>query len=323
VAAAGAALTLVASLRQSFGLLLLAMLLFGGATASGLQARYAATDAAPASSRARALSVVVWATTVGAVAGPNLSEAGADVAGAMHLPALAGPFVFSLVAFLAAVAVLLALLRPDPASVPEGAGGHVPLRTVLRGVRGPDAVLGLTSVAIAHAVMVGVMVMTPVHLHDGGASLHVVGLVISSHIAGMYALSPVFGVVADRYGRHAGIGLGVCLLAAALSLAATSGPHAHVRLGVALAGLGLGWSACLVAGSTLLSESVHADVRTGVQGVSDLVMGLVGAGAGAVSGPLLAARGYPALSVVAVVLLAPVVVLLARASPGRLRAQPG
>lgn len=156
VASVGAAVTLVAAVVQSFGLLLFAMLLFGGATASGLQARYAATDAAPATARARALSIVVWATTVGAVIGPNLSDAGAQIAGALRLPGLAGPFVFSLAAFVAAAVVLTLLLRPDPAACsPAALGRHVPLRQVFRAVRGPDAVLGLATVAVAHAVMVG------------------------------------------------------------------------------------------------------------------------------------------------------------------------
>jgi len=326
--AAGAALTLAAAVTSSFGLLLAGMLLFGGGSASGLQARYAATDAAPPATRGRALSIVVWATTVGAVTGPNLAGPGAAVAGVLHLPPLVGPFVFSIVAFVAAVAVLLALLVPDPLVSAQAATRaltghapgpveHLPLRTVLAGIRGPRAVLALASVAVAHAAMVGVMVMTPVHLHDQGASLRVVGFVISGHIAGMYALSPVFGAFADRFGRLLGILLGLGILAGALALAGTSPPTAHARLGVALALLGLGWSACLVSGSTLLTESVDDVVRTGVQGVSDLTMGLVAAAAGVLAGPVLSAFGYPSLAAVAGVLLVPVVVLLIRAATVR------
>jgi MFS family permease len=122
------------------------------------------------------------------------------------------------------------------------------------------------------------------------------------------------GVIADRFGRMNGIRIGMGLLLVALFLAGSSPAEAHARLGVGLFVLGLGWSACLVSGSTLLTESVPAPVRVPVQGVSDLVMGVAAAAAGAVSGPLLAASGYPALCIVGAGLLVPAAFLGARAA---------
>jgi MFS family permease len=320
----GGVLAVLAAQMGSFALLLLGMALFGGGTASGMQARYAATDAALPAHRGRDLSVVVWATTVGAVAGPNLSDAGGALGRATGIAELAGPFVFSVVAFgLAALAVLL-LLRPDPRSVAAQEferTAPVGVRMAVRAaVAQRDALLGLTAIGTGHAVMVGVMVMTPVHLRDGGAGLRIIGIVISVHIAGMFAFSPLFGLFADRAGRRAGIGVGVLLLMAALAVAGTAGPHSHGQLGLALTLLGMGWSSCLVAGSTLLTESIEPGVRTGVQGMSDLVMGIAGAASGVLAGPLLAVAGYPSLSVAAAVLLAPVLLLLLRSrrdTPGQ------
>lgn len=313
---AGAALVVLGAALGSFLLLVAGLLLFGGATASGLQARYAATDAAAPAARGRALSVVVWATTAGAVAGPNLSGAGGRLGTALGLPPLAGPFLLSALAFAAGAAVVGALLRPDPLLVtggPAPTGPRPGVATTLRTALAlPAARLALVAIATAHAVMVGVMVMTPVHLGHGGASLQVVGLVISVHIAGMYAASPVMGWLADRAGRVPTVLLGVVLLAAALLVGALAPADARGWVTVSMLLLGLGWSASLVAGSTLLSESVPADVRTPVQGASDLVMGLAGAAAGALAGPVLAAGGYRAVTVAAAVLLVPVVVLLAR-----------
>ena len=60
-------------------------------------------------------------------------------------------------------------------------------------------------VAFSHATMVALMSMAPVHLREHGATLTVVGLTISLHVARMYALSPVFGWLADRLGRIPGI----------------------------------------------------------------------------------------------------------------------
>lgn len=313
---AGAVLAVVAAVASSFPLLLLATLLFGGGTASGLQARYAATDAATSATRGRALSVVVWATTVGAVAGPNLSGLGGQLGTSVGVPALSGPFLFSVVSFAAAAGAVLLFLRPDPLRTAHHASaGAAPgpgpglAETLITVARLPKARLGMAAVATAHAVMVGVMVMTPVHLGHGGASLQIVGVVISLHIAGMYAASPVMGWLSDWLGRTAAVGVGLATLALALGVGAVADASQHGVVAVALTLLGLGWSACLVAGSTLLSESVPDRVRTSVQGASDLAMGLAAALAGALAGPVLDAWGYAVLTVSAGALLVPVVLL--------------
>lgn len=310
----GAGLVLLAAELGRFSLLLLGSLLFGGATAAGLQARYAATDAAAESARGRSLSLVVWATTVGVVVGPNLSDLGGSLGRQWGLPVLAGPYLFSVAAFTAAAAVVTIRLRPDPLelrSTPADEPEHgASIRAAVAAVVAvPRALLGLVAISVAHAVMVGVMVMTPVHLVDHGATLRIVGLVISAHVIGMYAASPVFGWLSDRAGGLPTIALGVALLAGSLVLAGSS-QSSHGRAGAGLLMLGLGWSACLVAGSTLVSESVPETVRTAVQGVSDLVMGLSGALAGAAAGVGLGLLGYGGLNVAAGVLLVPVVVLL-------------
>ena len=110
----GAVITVAAAAASSLLLLVVGLFLFGAATACGLQARYAAADLAAPEHRGRALSLVVWATTVGSVLGPNLAAPGADLGTALGLPPLAGAFLVSAVVFAVVALVLLALLRPDP-----------------------------------------------------------------------------------------------------------------------------------------------------------------------------------------------------------------
>lgn len=321
----GALLAVLAAVAGWFWLLLLATAAFGGGTAAGLQARYAATDGVAAHVRGRSLSVVVWATTIGSVAGPNLSGAGGVLGEAVGIPTLSGPYLFSEVAFAsAALVVLLGLRDRRPATtgpLPEGAapavsdsataGPREPVpgtRAVLRLVaRTPRALAGTTAVAGGHALMVAVMVMTPVHLGDHGASLRVVGVVISLHIAGMYALSPVVGWGVDRFGPVRVVGAGVVVLCAAALTGASAAGYDHRRVAVALVLLGLGWSCTMVAGSALLSASVPQDLRTPVQGTGDLVVGVAAATAGMLAGPVLELAGYAWLNVAALVLLVPVV----------------
>jgi len=322
--ALGAVLVVLAAVTRSVPALFAGMFLFGGGTAANLQARYAAVDLATPERRGRQLSLIVWATTIGAVAGPNLAPlAGSAVAG-FGLGELAGPFAFSAVAFALAAGVLLLWLRPDPllvarglAATPvSGAGQRRPgLRDGLRAVaRNPAARLGMSAVAMGHLVMVGVMSMTPIHIgghHSEADTLRIVGVVLSVHIAGMYALSPVMGVLTDRLGRRPVILGGLVLLLAACAVAGTAG-HDTPRLTMGLGLLGLGWSATMVAGSTLLGESVAADVRPAAQGLSDVMMGLAGAGAGALSGVVVHTSGYPTLTLLAAIATVPLLALALR-----------
>ena len=166
--------------------------------------------------------------------------------------------------------------------------------------------------AVGILVMIGVMALTPVHIrgagHDAPHTLRIVGLVLSFHIAGMFAFSPVFGWLTDKLGRRPVIFAGIALLLAACALAGSAG-HDPTRLAAGLMVLGLGWSATMVAGSTLLSESIPVELRASAQGLSDLVMGLAGALAGAVSGVIVEAWGYPTLTMFAALATAPLIVL--------------
>jgi MFS family permease len=330
VAAVGSIVIVTAAVRGSIPLLFAGFFLLGGATAANFQARYAAVDLAPAALRGRHLSLIVWATTLGAVVGPSLAPlAGASV-GRYGMPTLAGPFFFSALLFGLATVLLLLLLRPDPAVVARSAIGNpsapasnarrTGMRAALRVVVSQaPARLGVSAMAVGNLVMVGVMAMTPVHIkgagHDAAHTLSIVGLVLSFHIAGMFAFSPVFGWLTDRLGRRPVIFAGIALLLSACALAGSAG-HDPTRLAGGLMVLGLGWSATMVAGSTLLSESIPVELRASAQGLSDLVMGLAGAMAGAISGVIVAAWGYPTLTLLAALATAPLIVL-ASLSTGR------
>jgi MFS family permease len=324
VAALGALIVFLAALRRSEPLLFLGFFLFGGATAASFQARYAAVDLAPAALRGRHLSLIVWGTTLGAVVGPSLAAAAGTAVARYGAPTIAGPFFFSALLFGLATLLLLLLLRPDPAVVaralsasagtaakePAGAGMGAALRAVAARAA---ARLGVIAMATGHLVMVGVMAMTPVHIrsagHDAAHTLRIVGLVLSLHIAGMFAFAPLMGWLTDRLGRRPVVMAGIALLLCACAVAGTAG-HGSVRLAIGMMLLGLGWSGTMVAGSTMLSESVPVELKASAQGLSDLIMGLAGALAGAISGLVVEGWGYPRLTLLAALATAPLVVLL-------------
>lgn len=344
----GALLIVTAAVLGQLVVLLVGLMLYGVANATNLQSRYAAADNVGSGTRARTMSVVLWATTVGSVVGPNLAAPGAVVGGGFGVPDLGGPYLFSIVAYLLAGLLLVSLYR-DPAGgvagrvVPAGAVGQghgdkraEPRRTgALAALRWawahPRARFAVVTTAVAHSVMIMVMVMTPVHMQHGGMSLQLVGIVISLHVLGMFAFSPVFGWLADRFGplrvavggmalQGAAVALG--FTAAALAAGATSGGGEHAGHGggaaaaldaevltaVALVLLGLGWSACLIASSAVLASVAEPHVKLPLQGATDALMNYFGAASAALAGPLLAWGGFEAVNTAGAVLLAPAVV---------------
>ena len=326
LAAVGALVIVGAAMRGSVPLLFAGLFLFGCASAAGYQARYAAVDLATPEVRGRHLSLVVWATTLGAIVGPSLAAPAGAALDDFGVPTMAGPFVFSALLFLLATLVLLLLLRPDPAAVAREIAGAPAAASGGAGRNGigaalpvvlsdPAARLGVGAMAIGHVVMVGVMTMTPVHVrgagHDAAHTLRLVGIILSAHIAGMFAFAPVFGWLTDKVGRRPVVGIGIALLLLACLVAGTAG-HDPLRLALGLMMLGQGWSAGMVAGSTMLSEAVPVELRASAQGVSDLVMGLAGATAGALSGVVVEGWGYPTLTLLAALATGPLVVMLVR-----------
>ncbi|WP_169582279.1 MULTISPECIES: MFS transporter [Microbacterium] len=310
IALVGVAVVVLAAATASFPVLLGGFALIGAGQAANLQTRFAAADLATDATRARDLSIVVWATTIGAVLGPNLTGPGEALGQAVGMPPLTGPYLITVVAQVLGILLYILALRPDPLLLAQRAVASA--RAAGAAIAKPDvprvARYAIFAVAAAHGVMVSVMAMTPVHLLHHGASLSIIGLTISLHIAGMYALSPLFGILADRVGRVPTILIGQVLLAAAL-LTASFGQDSSAVVTVALVLLGLGWSASTVAGSALLTEASSEDQRTRRQGRSDLIMSLVGAIGAILAGLVLSWIGYGGLALLVGVLVIATAVL--------------
>lgn len=309
IAASGSLLMIFAGTARLFPLLLLAGCMMGFGSAVNLQARFAATDLSSPGRQARDLSLIVWMSTIGAIAGPNMAGPGAWIARMWGIPELTGLFVFSALGMLLGMSVVIAALRPDPylLSVSKRSEGdkqsHAPflegLRLLWTYKKARAALIALTS---AQAVMVGVMAMTPVHLTSHGGSIRIVGVTVSLHLAGMYALSPLMGWLTDKIGPKYMISGGLIVSFIAAVMAGLSGNVTALTV-VALALLGLGWSSATVAGSALLNDAVPKAIRVATQGASDSLMGLFGGSGGALAGLAIASIGYLGLGLVSAALI--------------------
>jgi MFS family permease len=311
VGAIGGAGIVLAAIIGSVPLLLVALLLYGSGTATNLQARYAGADLADPSRRGRAVSTVLVATTLGAVAGPNLVGVTGSLAADAGIPALAGPFALATLAYGLGAIVLACFLRPDPLltarrlatasafeTTPAAAAASSPRHAM------PDGRIRLaaTVMVVTQLVMVAIMTMTPIHMRDHGHGLMAAGLVIAVHVACMFLPSPLTGVLADRYGRRPVIVAGGVTLLAAGVVGAAAPVDSTPALAFALGLLGLGWNLGLVGGTAMLTDATPLESRARTQGVVDLAVALAGAAGGISSGLIVAASSYATLSIVGGVL---------------------
>jgi predicted MFS family arabinose efflux permease len=205
-------------------------------------------------------------------------------------------------------------LRPDPSTLVHLEGSSEEPKPEVRFsrlFRQPNVRIALAALVVGQVVMILIMTMTPLYLKLVGHGLGAIGLVMSSHIVGMFVLSPLTGRLVDRWGRLPVILTGqAALLVAALS--ALLAPATAVGfVAAALFLLGWGWNLGFVAGSALLSSGIARHHRARLQGVTDSLIWSSAALASAISGLVLAAYGYDALCLTgALLLVLPAIVML-------------
>ncbi len=313
----GALVAVAGIVAGSFPVLLLGSLAVGFGNSSNQLSRYAAADMYPAKRRASAIGMVVWAATVGAVIGPNLIGISGDIAVSVGLPRLSGPYLVPIV--LVGLAALLSafLLRPDPRDLAdESADGHGqrPPAHVGAVLRRPTVAMAVMALVAGQFVMVLIMTMTPLHMTDHGHDLSAVGIVISAHIFGMFALAPISGRLTDRFGSVPIIFAGLATILASAILSALAPADEQLVLLLALFLLGWGWNLGFVAGSTMLTGGVSRTERARIQGVSDALIWSTSAMASLGSGFVVGAWGFATLGMFGAVIVGVVgaVVLLGR-----------
>jgi MFS family permease len=294
----GCAAAFVAGQLGIFWLLLVAMAVMGVGNTANLQNRYVAADLADEHMRARSIAMVVWVGTIGAVIGSPAAAWANRIGTGFGAHDWVTPSLLGAVGFAAAGLIVNTWLRPDPL---EAAGGidpdalrPNPIRGAADGLRviwpNLHARLAIVALAVSQMAMVAVMTMTPLHMKDHGQA-ELSTLVIAFHVFGMFGLAPIIGRWADRFGRIRSLQLGALILAAGTVSVVIAG-YVPALMFVGLFLLGVGWSVALISGSALLTESVPESERVSAQGLSDVMMSLLGATAAFSSGFVKAAVGY-------------------------------
>jgi MFS family permease len=314
----GAVIATMAVVTRSFPLLLFGTVLIGFGNASNQLSRYTAADLYPVSRRATAIGIVVWGATFGAIVGPNLVAAAGDLGVSIGLPPLAGAYLVPML-FVGSAAILsIVMLRPDPyqlADRSEGdlSGNEGTAASLGKILAQPNVPVAMVSLVTVQVVMVLIMTMTPLHMTEHGHSLSAVGLVISAHTFGMFALSPISGRLTDRFGSVRVVMVGLAVTEFSAILAAMAPADGGIALFVALFLLGYGWNLGFVAGSALLTRGLGLAERTRVEGLTDSIIWSSAAAASLGSGVVVAGASYTALGLLgAAMVVVPAWLLLTR-----------
>ncbi len=301
-AVVGALLTGVSILASNFALVLLGMLAIGFGRSVGQLSRYAAGDMRTEKRRASAISLVIWASTIGAVVGPLLIGPMGTLATNAGFNELMGPVVIAVIGFSIASILMFATLRPDPLTlaVEEGDGNtDRESRPIADLMQSRTVQLAISAIVLSQVVMVLVMVMTPVHIKANDGTLTTVGWVMMAHTLGMFAIAPITGILVRRFGSKRMIVVAALTFVAGSLLAATTATAGAGALAVAMFFIGVAWNFGFVAGSTLLQHGQAVIDRLKLQGVADSSAWITSAFAAASAGVIMAASSYGTLAIIA------------------------
>lgn len=301
----GAIGVIIATTMGNIPFLLVSLFVYGAGTATNLQARYAGTDLANDKQRAKAISIAMVSTTVGAVAGPNLVTPMGNFAMTLGIPALAGPFILAAAAYIIAGLILFIYLKPDPFLIAKAIAEEQEKRDELEGIDDSKVlnkqinrigiIVGALVLVLSHFVMVAVMTMTPIHMQNHGTGLSAVGMVIGLHIAAMYLPSLGTGYLVDKFGRSVMVVVsGITLSLAGLTAAFAPG-DSLVWLSTALILLGLGWNFGLISGTAIIVDSTSMKTRAKTQGSVDVWVAIAGTTGSLMSGIIVAYSSYAIL----------------------------
>lgn len=301
---AGVSLSALAVEIQAIWILGIGILCIGTARAGAQLSRFIAAEVSPAERRGRAISLVVWGGTIGAVGGPLLVGPSSRAAVELGWNGMTGPIAVAVPLLAGAVVIAYLGLRPEPLELSRqieaeaaGSGGKLaqarPMRVLLQV---PGVIVAVATVLLAQAVMIMVMGITSLHMRDIGHSLGDISLVFSAHTLGMFAVAPLSGRLADRVGRAPVMVAGALLIILSAVIAPSSPSVAALVPGLFL--LGLGWNLSFVAGSALLSDQLTPAERSRTQGINDLLIGLASGMGSLGSGVVYASLGYGTVNLI-------------------------
>jgi MFS family permease len=287
-------ISLIGIFQQNFALMCLGAYFQGVAGAFAWYFRFAAADAADASYKAKAISLVMAGGVLAGFIGPQTAKWSVDLLS----PVIYGGVYVMVALFSCLIVAVVQALDIPPLTAAQKAEGGRPLLTIMRQ---PTYLVALTSSMFGFAVMTLVMSATPLAMHACGFGFDHSATVIQAHAIAMFLPSFFTGHLINRFGvlRIIMAGAVIEVGCALVNLAGIDFWHfffANILVG-------LGWNFCFVGGSTLLTETYRPAERAKAQGAHDFIVYGATASAALGSGLLAAGPGWAMVNIMALPLM--------------------
>lgn len=288
----GVAGGLIAAVGLSFGSL--GGLSFGTFLVGSYQAfaqfyRFAASEVADDTFRARAISLVLAGGIIAALAGPMLGRLG----GPLLEPQYVGSFLLLALVSMMGAGVLLGLRIPPPkADVGEATQGRAWSAIVFQ----PVYLVALFGAATGYGIMILAMTATPIAMVHHHHDLATAATVIQLHVLGMFLPSFFTGSLIARFGVLKIMLTGVVILMGHVLMTLTG--TGFRSFAGALVLLGIGWNFLYVGGTTLLTTTYTATEKGPAQATNDMTIFVVGLACSFSAGALLQTFGWQTLNVI-------------------------
>jgi predicted MFS family arabinose efflux permease len=257
----GATICAIGMYKGIFSILLIGSYLTGIYQSSLGFYRFAATDTASDSFKAKAISYTMAGGLLSAIIGPQLVKVTSDF--------YTTPFlgVYVTVIFINIIGAFLFLFLDIP--VPKRIKAtEKPSRTRFQILKTPRILISIIIAMVSYALMTLVMTSTPLAVVGCGYSQNNAADVVSAHVVAMFLPSFFTGHLINRFGVTKIISIGLVLLTTAGLVNLSGMALGNFFVGLIL--IGVGWNFGFIGATTMLATSHSPSERGKVQGLNDL-----------------------------------------------------
>lgn len=290
--ALGSALAAFSLIQSNFWLFAFSLLLMGVSGGFTQKIRFAAADASPSFYKGKAISWILAAGIISAIAGPQIAIWLKD---ALAPVTFAGAFLGMVPLLLCAIAVLFFLKLPTIAEKKAEASG--PARPLSEIVMTQRFMTGMICGISSYALMTFMMTGAPLAMVIGcGFSSELATLGIQWHVIAMFAPSFFTGVLITRFGAEKVVAAGLLILMSCAVVA-----HWGIALWNfwgALVLLGIGWNFGFIGATAIVASSYRPAEADKVQGFHDIILFSTVALSSFSSGKVFTAFGWSVMNLV-------------------------
>ncbi len=290
--ALGSALAAFSLIQSNFWLFAFSLMLMGISGGFTQKIRFAAADASPSFYKGKAISWILAAGIISAIAGPQIAIWLKD---ALAPVTFAGAFLGMVPLLLCAIAVLFFLKLPTIAEKKAEAAG--PTRPLSEIVMTQRFLTGMICGISSYALMTFMMTGAPLAMVIGcGFSSELATLGIQWHVIAMFAPSFFTGVLITKFGAEKVVAAGLLILMACAVVA-----HWGIELWNfwgALVLLGIGWNFGFIGATAIVASSYRPAEADKVQGFHDIILFSTVALSSFSSGKVFTAFGWSVMNLI-------------------------